>query len=151
MTAIHDVIIQDMPTQYVVDSLEDIVAPDGVLTLREAIEAANTNQAVNEAAAGSGTKSDVITFATSLSNGTIVLAGTQLEIRDDLKITGMGQDALTINANESSQAFSANSGIIVRMKGISITGGSASQGGGIYNNGKHGLRSLLLSSEHRYY
>ena len=37
---------------YIVDSLEDIVAEDGILTLREAIEAANSNAAVGDAHAG---------------------------------------------------------------------------------------------------
>ena len=47
---------------FLVNSLADAVAADGVVTLREAIQAANTNLAVNEAPAGSAAEADIITF-----------------------------------------------------------------------------------------
>ena len=49
-------------TSYLVNSLADVVATDGVVTLREAIEAANTNAAVHDAPAGSADEIDLITF-----------------------------------------------------------------------------------------
>lgn len=56
-----------------VTSLGDTIANDGVVTLREAIEAANTDAASGDVPAGSGT--DSIVFASGLS-GSIVLTDT---------------------------------------------------------------------------
>jgi len=60
-------------TTYVVNSLADWVATDGVVTLREAIEAANTNVAVHNAPAGSSTEADIVTFSASLTGRAIML------------------------------------------------------------------------------
>src|SRR5690242_12237035 len=53
------------PAAFVVTTLSDVVAADGFVSLREAIQAANTDLAVNEAPAGSA-DGDSITFAPSL-------------------------------------------------------------------------------------
>ena len=63
-------------TTYVVNSLEDNLLTDGLVTLREAIGAANANAAVGDAPAGSAAGADMITFAPALAGGTIVLNGT---------------------------------------------------------------------------
>ena len=62
-------------TPYVVDSLGDTVAEDGLVTLREAIQAANTNAIVGDAHAGSVDETDVITFSPELWGGRIELTG----------------------------------------------------------------------------
>ena len=72
-----------------VDSLLDNFDPgaptsDGVVTLREAITAANTNAVSGDAPAGSG--ADTILFDAALSGQTITLGGTELEITDTLTI-----------------------------------------------------------------
>jgi len=54
-------------TSFLVDSLSDVIADDGVVTLREAIEAANTNAAVADAPAGSQWATDLIQFDPSLT------------------------------------------------------------------------------------
>lgn len=136
-------------TTYVVNSLLDIVAADGVITLREAIEAANTNMAVNEAGAGSDTEADIITFAPSLAGGTITLGGSQFTITGDLLIQGLGSDVLTIDANGQSRAFHiSGSGIEVGLADLTITGGSASgHGGGIYSyNANLELADIVLTN-----
>jgi CSLREA domain-containing protein len=51
----------------------DTVTADSFCTLREAIQAANTDLAVNECNAGSGV--DTIFFSPALSNDTITLTG----------------------------------------------------------------------------
>ena len=136
-------------TNYFVDSLLDVVASDGVVTLREAIRAANTNLAVNEAAAGSSIDMDNITFDqtaleaealaadptwTPADGLTITLSETQLSIIDDLNINGLGSDVLTIDANGNSRVFNI-SGLTtdVEFSGLTITGGQEEIGGGIYN------------------
>ena len=77
------VLVRDNDFQtYVVDSLSDDVAADGRLTLREALEAANTNTAVADAPEGCEGLADVITFSPALFtdgvepvSGTIALGG----------------------------------------------------------------------------
>ncbi len=72
-----------------VDSLDDNMLGDGDITLREAIHAANTDTSVDGSPAGSG--ADTIEFDPGLLlPGTITLGGTQLEITEDLTITGPG-------------------------------------------------------------
>lgn len=73
------------PASLVVTTLSDTVAADGFVSLREAIQAANTNLAVNEAGAGDA-DGDSITFDPALS-GSISL-GSVLSIVDDLSIDG---------------------------------------------------------------
>jgi large repetitive protein len=123
-------------TTYLVDSLADVVASDGAITLREAIEAANTNAIVHNAPAGSPTETDIITFDTSLIGGTILLDGMQLNISDDLKIRGLGAEELTIDADGRSCVFHVAAEISVDFVNLTITGGYAgSDGGGISANG----------------
>src|SRR5436309_6008173 len=67
-----------LPTVYLVNTIADTVAADGKLSLREALQAANTNAAVFEAAAGQGGGVvDRITFALP-AGSTITLGGTEL-------------------------------------------------------------------------
>ena len=71
-----------MLSVFAVDSLADVVADDGLITLREALEAANTNAPVCDAPAGSATETDlVIIFAQDSvdpANSKITLSGEQL-------------------------------------------------------------------------
>ncbi len=130
-------------TEYVVTSLADVVASDGVVTLREALEAANTNSAVTaDVIAGSDTETDRITFdqaALQAEAGagnplTIILGGTQLEITDDVEIVGLGRDILTIDANDTNRVINiSGAGTEATLSGLTITGGNTtSSGGGIY-------------------
>ncbi len=133
---------------FFVNSLADVVADDGVVTLREAIEAANENSAVTaDVSAGSDTAVDVITFAPALSGGTITLGGLELEIFDNLDIQGLGEDFLTIDADELSRVFNIwGSETEVELAGLTITGGSTSgEGGGIRNNGTLTLTDSMVS------
>ena len=119
-------------TTYLVDSLADDVAaaatPDGSLTLREAIVAANSNAAFGDAAAGSDTARDVIRFDSSLAGGTINLDGFELPITDTLSILGGG---VTIDADRDSRAFNIDDAGSVFLGDMTITGGNAVDGGGI--------------------
>ena len=72
-------------TAFLVNSLADIVAADGYVTLREALQAASTNALAHDAPAGSDTETDVIQFAPELftaggtpTPATITLGGTEL-------------------------------------------------------------------------
>ena len=73
---------------YTVDTLNDVVAVDGLVSLREALESANNNSAVNGDVAAGDVDGDTIDFAASLSGGTISLSLGQLFISDDVTIDG---------------------------------------------------------------
>jgi len=124
-------------TAYVVDSLADTVANDGHVTLREAIQAANTNLAVNEAPAGSISDPDSITFASSLfasGPGKITLSGTSLSISSAMTVTGPGPNVLTIDGNKLSGVFSISGSGPVDVEGLTVSNGGtlSGTGGGFY-------------------
>jgi len=142
-------------TSYIVNSLADVVADDGVVTLREAIEAANTNTAVTaDVLPGSAIEVDIVTFdqtALQAEAGAgnplaITLGGTHLEVADDLDIQGLGADVLTIDAAGASRVMLIDDGSAVTMKtvtlsGLTVTGGYIAGNGGGLNNSE----SLTLS------
>ncbi|MFG0265865.1 MAG: hypothetical protein ACF8AM_12070, partial [Rhodopirellula sp. JB055] len=71
---------------YVVDTAMDVVAEDGMISLREAIQASNTNAAVSaDTVAGdpTATEIDSITFADGL---TAITLGSELEITESIQI-----------------------------------------------------------------
>lgn len=127
-----------------VTSLADNVEIDGQVTLREAIQAANSDAVVDGSTAGSG--ADAIVFADGLA-GTIVLGGTQLPtISDDLTISGPGAELLTIDGDGRSRVLRIAPGVTAEVAQLTISGGNATgsfpenSGGGIYND--HGSLTL---------
>lgn len=128
---------RSMLTTYVVDTpLDNVTAGDDLISLREAITAANTNLPFGNAPAGdAGGVVDEITFAPSLIGQTIVLGGLELAITDDLSITGLGADQLAISGNSASRVFSIEVDVNVSISNVAIVDGSAYEGGGIYNKG----------------
>ena len=130
---------------YVVSSLDRTVAEDGVLTFLEAFDAANRNQPVGDAPAGSFAEADVIQFADGLS-GTIRVENGELVIQGDLSIEGPGTERLTFDAEDTSRVFLVKPGVSASLSGMTITGGSAdTHGGGIYSFGTLAVTNSLLS------
>lgn len=121
-------------TTYVVDSALDVVASDGLVTLREAIDAANSNTAVHDAQAGSSTEMDHITFDASLDGIPVVLGGTELLISDELEIVGLGKDQTIIDAAGLSRVVSTGE-TTSQLSGLTLTGGASDNGGAILNRG----------------
>jgi predicted outer membrane repeat protein len=117
---------------YTVTSLDKTIASDGILTFREAFEAANRNRPVGDAPAGSFTEQDVIRFADGLS-GTVPVDDRQLVISGDLSIQGPGAEFLTFQANGKNRVFWVWLSACVNVDGMTVAGGSADYGGGIYN------------------
>ena len=157
-----NVVVDDDDVQrYVVNSLADVVAVDGVITLREALEAANTNTAVGDAPAGSPFGCDVITFAPELfTDGTNPLPGTitlgkGLSITDSagVDIQGPGTTLLTIDANKTFYAFRVRSTMggvdfaEATISGMTITRARSmgSSGGAIMNSGLLTLVDMNIS------
>ncbi len=123
-------------TSYIVTSLADVVASDGVVTLREAIEAANTNTAVTaDVPAGILGGTDTIGFDAGLwaaGPAMIVLGGTELTVTDRLAIEGPGGGKLTISGNFTSGVLYCDAADL-SLTGLRISRGYAYMGGGICN------------------
>lgn len=142
--AVEGVISGSPGVQYTVTSLEKTIADDGVLTFLEAFEAANRNQPVGDAAAGSLSGQDTIQFAEGVS-GTILLDEGELSIVGNLVIEGPGTDLLTVDASGKNRGFGVWPGVSAIVGGMTVTGGSAPNGGGIHNHGTLTVTNLKLS------
>jgi predicted outer membrane repeat protein len=107
-------------SNFSVTNLND--AGDG--SLRQAIIDSNNTTGPNE-----------INFATGLS-GTITLTSGELLIANhDVKIVGPGQNSLSVSGNGNSRVFETATGVIVTLSGMTVTGGMADVGGGIFTAG----------------
>jgi hypothetical protein len=111
-----------VPAIFNVTTTLDVIDPnDGLLSLREAVLAANATPGA-----------DTI----DLSAGRYVLSLGQLEVRDDLTIAGAGPvnlatgDGAFIDAAQQGRVFQVL-GAHVNIVRVAITGGSASRGAGI--------------------
>jgi parallel beta-helix repeat protein len=113
---------------FVVNTTEDAFGfYRGTTSLREAIAGAN-------AASGQAITFDSTVFNTAM---TITLSGTQLELSNTTgteTITGPAA-GVTVSGNHSSRVFQVDGGVTVSLSGMTITGGSASNGGGLADDG----------------
>ena len=133
-----------VPAIITVTSAADDLTVDGQVTLREAIQAANTNLRVDGSTAGSG--ADTIQFAAGLAGQTITLGGTQLQITSPLTINGLGAAQLSISGNNTSRIFEVLAGNSVTISGLTLTNGNATDfGGGIFNRGTLTMNNNTLS------
>ena len=132
-TVTYDALEPKLPlTSFVVTSLSGVsVEGDGQLTLAEAIQAANTNTASADAAAGEA-DGDVIQFDPSLAGLTLELPA-ELSITEDLMIQG-GDLGIEVDGN-GSRIFNITTDEAVTLGGLTLTGGSASEGGAISSTG----------------
>jgi CSLREA domain-containing protein len=120
-------------TTYVVNTTADSVAADGLLSLREAVQAANSNAAVGDAPAGS-TVGDVIRFAGSLHRSTINLTQGEMVINDDLQFRG-GTLGITLDAGGNSRLLNVTSSEFVSISGLTFSHGAGVDGGAIVMQG----------------
>ena len=122
------------PTSIIaVNSIDDVPSADGVTTLRDAINQANSD-------AGE----DLIVFERSLfsSQQTINLNLGELDITHNLDIIApsdslTGNDLLTISGNKAARVFEIEAGATVSLNGLIVADGlvTNSNGGGIKNSG----------------
>ena len=117
----------------VVTTLEDELNNDGDCSLREAIEAANTNVPVDTCGMGDAIFSDSITFAVSgtihIINTLSVIAGGPLEID--------GGGVITTSGGEMTRIWWVGSGSDLILQNLSIIDGTAMPvglGGGVVND-----------------
>jgi hypothetical protein len=105
--------------------------------LREAIQLANGNAA-----------HDTIEFAQSLAGAigtaTITLSLGELSITSDITVNGLGAGRLAIHGKEA-RVFAIAAGVTVDLNGLTISGGRASQGGGVFNRGALAIAKSVVS------
>ena len=134
-----------MAVKITVNSTDDVIADDGKCTLREAVIAANTDTASGsikgECQAGIGADTIVlqglIYFLTIEGTGEDNAATGDLDILNDLTITGTGATKTFINGGKVDRVFHVIGNVIVNFKGVKIQNGCAVEedGAGIYNSG----------------
>jgi hypothetical protein len=136
------------PAAFVVDTIADTIAVDGLVSLREAITAANTNAASGDAAAGEAV-GDMILFAASLNGQSIMLVNGQLSITEGLSIIGETVGGVpvdvTVNGNNLFRIFQIDTTQTVTFDDFSLTNGNAGSGnsGGAINMAVAGKLNLL--------
>jgi CSLREA domain-containing protein len=121
---------------------------DGDCSLREAIEAANTNTTVDGCKAGSATEQDAIHFAVGKKAKTIVL-GSQLPAITDpsgLRITGR-EASITISGNEQVRVFEVAAGAQLALLHLTVADGTGGfSGGGLLNSGTVKVANTTFSN-----
>ncbi len=124
-----------------VDTVDDVSADDGQCSLREAIIAANDNDAGTSNCVAGDDNDDTIDFDPVVfdpaATETILLGGSLPDITRDLIITGPGADALTIDGDNAFSIFTIDSGGSSRtleISGLTLSGGSAVNGGAVFVN-----------------
>ncbi|WP_412061417.1 choice-of-anchor Q domain-containing protein [Rubrivirga sp. IMCC45206] len=111
-----------------VDTLDDELNADGDCSLREAVEAADTDVAVDGCVAGeNGT--DEIVFDASLANGEIVLA-TELVVNRRMTIGG-GADGVVVAGAGEDRLFTVDGGTLTLL-GLTLREGKTSSGGAVF-------------------
>jgi hypothetical protein len=80
--------------------------------------------------------------------GTITLTSGELDVLQDLTITGPGADVMTVSGNQSSRVFNVAAGVTAAISGLTIADGRTStadsDGGGIANAGTLTLSDSTL-------
>jgi CSLREA domain-containing protein len=143
-----------------VTTTADTIADDGFCSLREAIFAANTDQAVGGCAAGSG--ADTIDLSPALPSPTIfaltipganedaTLTG-DLDIVGTLTVIGAGPDKTIVDGNGVDRVFHVLPGAHVTLSGMTIRNGDPggnADGGGIRVLGSLTLSNSSIDSNH---
>ncbi|MBM3972376.1 MAG: hypothetical protein FJ302_21330, partial [Planctomycetes bacterium] len=130
-----------VPAVITVTSAADNLTVNGQVTLREALQAANTDASVDGSTAGSGV--DTIVFAAGLAGQTITLGGTHLLISSSLTINGLG---VRISGNNQSRIFQVDAGTTVTLSGLTLNEGNGGpEGGGIRNSGTLTISNSTIS------
>ena len=129
--------VVDCTADYVVNSAADTVAEDGLLTLREVLEAINTGEDVGDAAGFAPSPEEsvpLVRFDESLSGETITLADGELDLTRPAAILGLGAELLTVDAAGESRVLNVTRAQDVWLRDMTLQNGlsdSEEDGGGI--------------------
>ena len=127
-----------------VTTTADAVASDGSCSLREAVQAANTDAAFNDCPAGSG--ADQITLGATTYTLTRDVAGHtdedsnstgDLDVTSELTITGAGAASTTINGGGIGRVLQVLPAGKLTVDGVAINGGLTGSGGTGGNGGSN--------------
>ncbi|MCA9053764.1 MAG: right-handed parallel beta-helix repeat-containing protein, partial [Planctomycetaceae bacterium] len=120
-----------MATLTVNSLLDNTTAGDGLVTLREAIAAANDSTTTDLNQTGTAGHDDIV-FAPGL-NGSILLGGSHILIWQDLTITGRGAANTIIDAQQNSRIFlvvTAVGSVDLTLDSLKLTRGQSTLHGG---------------------
>ena len=113
----------------VVNTTLDQESADGLCSLREAVQSANTNTAVGGCNAGTG--SDRIGFSPTVGTTPILLLSGELTITDDLLIDGTMPfgNRTTVDGNDAGRIFDVASGVTANFTALVLQNGNSGMGG----------------------
>src|SRR5438874_3229095 len=113
-----------------VNTTADELLTDGNCSLREAIQAANTDTAIDTCAKGSG--ADLVVVPAGSYDFSAALAGSEdnglqgdLDIKPPMTILGAGAVATTVDAESLDRVFDVVANVPVTIAGMTIRGGKA--------------------------
>lgn len=131
-----------------VNTTTDVNAANGLCTLREAIDNANTDSGLGSPDCASGSGADTITFAASLANQTITLTLGELNIISNMTIEAPAGSNLTVSGGGMVRVFNITpASSVVVLTGFRITGGNVNgDGGGIQNIGNLTLNNMVIEA-----
>jgi hypothetical protein len=113
-------------------------------TLRWAVEQANA-----------ATSPSAIEFELGTTPAKIILSQGQIELRNTANAVtvydGPGQGPVTVTGNKASRVFQVDKGVTATISGLTITGGSGENGGGLYNFGRTTLDQCTITGNHARY
>jgi CSLREA domain-containing protein len=133
-----------------VNTLTDELNSDGDCSLREAIRAANLDQAVDACPAGSGADTIVlqsgVTYTLTRPGADDTAVNGDLDIADDLTITGSNAIIDANGATTNDRVIQVLGGNVVTISNVTLRNGrTTSFGAGIRSAGTLTLRSVTLS------
>lgn len=137
-----------------VTTTADDLSNNGNCTLREAIQAANTNLAVDACVAGSASGTDTITLGATTYTTTLAGADEDnnltgdFDIRSSIQINGAGMTTTIIDGNSLDRVFDVYSGAYLDLRYLTVQNGKVTDdlGGGIYNAGDMYFQDVVLAS-----
>ena len=127
-----------------VTTTDDELNADGDCSLREAIEAANTNTAVDACPAGDPAPTvDIISFGVT---GTITHQSGQVVITDDLTIHGPGASNLSLGTGGYGRVLAVPVGVTLNLSDLTLANSYGEVVGGvIYNEGTVTVTGTVFS------
>ena len=115
-----------------VNTVDDEVNRDGDCSLREAVQAANTDTAVDACTAGEAGEDEIV-FAGVASSGTISLGQAAIAVSDSVSIDGTTSSTTPVSIDGTGvyQIFRVTGGQL-SLTGLRLANGTAVSGGAVY-------------------
>ncbi len=137
---------KDTQSTLLVTTLEDEINNDGDCSLREAVEAANTNAPLDACGAG-----DVLTDTISFDVNGIITVTSQLTVLDGGPLVIDGADAITISGGGTTRVWQVEAGSHLTLAHMAVVDGfvDISNGAGLLNkNGMVTISDSWFSDNH---